>query len=374
MREEREQRELQRKHELEQQNKERLELEKQLQAERLEHAEDRKLIKDLLAREIPALTAVPGAEDQQFINLKDQMDTFVYDPEKNLTFEVWYDRFESVFTHQAGKWDDAKKVQLLTRMLTLEDFSKLDGKLSPKKPREVPFDEIIKVLKNKTTPSYALNNKSPAQLMLNRSLKTRLDLLKPGETSTNQRNIAMEERFNFAHGARWKEFSIGDRVWYKLHNIHKNAWDWTPATVVERVGSVNYNIQLENGRLVSKAHTNQLKMRFNEIKDAFELAEVPDDVSAAEVEPIIFPEAIDHQQQQPNIANGLRDNMEQQRDDVDQQSGDNQAAERSINDSDVFEDAEDDGADDQDFGQQQVPELRRTTRANAGVPPQRYRD
>lgn len=190
------------------------------------------------------------------------------------------------------------------------------------------------LLAYRSTPSYTLNGKSPAELMLNRSMKSRLDLLKPPKSPTGDRNIALENRYNFAHGARWKEFAIGNQVWYQLHNIQKNAWDWTPAQVIGRVGEVNYKLQLDSGRIIPKAHANQLKLRHNEINDAFELIEVPDD-EFSEVEPTITP---------------------------------TQAVEEDGNESDDYEDAED---DEQNIHPVE-PEARRSARATAGVPPQRY--
>lgn len=187
------------------------------------------------------------------------------------------------------------------------------------------------LLAYRSTPSYALDGKSPAELMLSRRMKSRLDLLRPSQSPAKAR---MEERFNFAHGARWKEFAVGDKVWYKLHNIHKNAWEWTPAIVMGRVGEVNYKLQLDSGRAIPKAHAKQLKLRYNEFKDMFELLEVPDD----QIEPTIIPTQ-----------------------DIIQQDD---------SESEVYEDAQEDDIDIQE--QPEDPELRRSTRANAGVPPQRY--
>lgn len=72
----------------------------QREADRVEMAKQQTLIQQLLAREISALQVVPGADNQQFNNLKDQMNTFVYDSVKNLTFENWFARYESIFTTQ----------------------------------------------------------------------------------------------------------------------------------------------------------------------------------------------------------------------------------------------------------------------------------
>lgn len=54
----------------------------------------------------------------------------------------------------------------------------------------------------RSTPSYALDGKSPAELMLKRQMKSRLDLLRPFQSPAIEHNTAMEGRFNFAHGAR----------------------------------------------------------------------------------------------------------------------------------------------------------------------------
>lgn len=220
------------------------------------------------------------------------------------------------------------------------------------------------LLAYRSTPSYALGNKSPAQLMLGRSMKSRLDLLKPGQTPASKRNTTMEERFNFAHGARWKEFSIGDDVWYKLHNVQKNSWEWTSATVVGRVGTVNYKLRLQNGREIPKAHANQLKLRYNEIKDEFELGDVDNEVP--EVEPFIIP-AVDNEQQQ----NGVEQHQEGADHDDYGLSDDDPDREQTINDESLYEDAED--VIDDEFVQPVEPEIRRSTRATKGVLPQRFR-
>lgn len=168
----------------------------------------------------------------------------------------------------------------------------------------------------------------------NRKMKTKLDLLQPPVNRTVSRNLTMEKQFNAAHGARWKEFVVGDLVYYRQHESN-TKWKWEPAVVKQRIGEVNYTIQLGSGRIVKKAHSNQLKFRHNknEIIEEFDLI----DITETEIEPTITT--------QP-----LGQDVEQDDHDI----------------SDIYEDAQEDSEI-----EQQV-ELRRTTRSNAGVPPNRY--
>ncbi|XP_037810026.1 uncharacterized protein K02A2.6-like [Lucilia sericata] len=78
------------------------------------------------------------------------------------------------------------------------------------------------------------NSKSPAELFLQRKIKTTLDLLKPQHSiSSPQRNIKMEQQFNLKYG-----------------------------TIVEKVGNVNYNVYIyDNKTKLIRSHINQLKRR-----------------------------------------------------------------------------------------------------------------
>ena len=146
----------------------------------------------------------------------------------------------------------------------------------------------------RSTPSYALGEKSPSQLINNRVMKTKLDLLKPSFEHRVVRNETMEAQFNVRHGAKWKEFSLGEDVFVKV--FVNNVWKWTPGKIVERCGAVNYFVLTQGpsgGRRV-KSHANQMKRRFNIIEsgdnpllDEFDIA-TPKKV---EVEPQVVPES-----------------------------------------------------------------------------------
>lgn len=114
------------------------------------------------------------------------------------------------------------------------------------------------------TPSYALGGKSPFQVMTTRTMKTKLDLLQAPAHNTNVRNRVAERQFDNHHGAKWKDFVVGDEVFIKLYQ--QNKWTWVPGTVTERLGAVNYSVLTQHNREV-KMHANQMKKRFNFVDD-----------------------------------------------------------------------------------------------------------
>jgi hypothetical protein len=181
--------------------------------------------------------------------------------------------------------------------------------------------------------------------MTGRTMKTRLDLLKPQVRESFERNALMEKQFNNHHGAKWKQFEMNDEVFIKLHA--NNKWTWVPATVIEKSGSVNYIVQADtpSGTRQIKVHANQMKKRFNVINeddsnilmDDFELPMPQPFV----VEPEVVPE--------PESDEEFEDAREE-----------HSAEEESENESEEEEEH-----------QPQMP-LRRSARPNIGIPPQRY--
>jgi Integrase core domain len=140
------------------------------------------------------------------------------------------------------------------------------------------------------TPSYALGDKSPFELMTGRVMKTKLDLLQPPANHGDIRDEKMESQFNSHHGAKWREFEVGEKVYAKVFS--NNAWKWIPGTVLERCGNVNYFVlvKVPSGERQIKSHANQLKRRYNVIDfgenpfaDSFDIA------PPREIEPQIIP-------------------------------------------------------------------------------------
>uniref|UniRef100_A0A7I4YY53 RNA-directed DNA polymerase n=1 Tax=Haemonchus contortus TaxID=6289 RepID=A0A7I4YY53_HAECO len=138
------------------------------------------------------------------------------------------------------------------------------------------FKRNFKKMKESSSPTEALQNflqtyrrtpcpsapggQSPAELFLGRQIRTRLNLLKPCDiTNSNKRDQKMEAQYNRHHGAKDKQFNIGDFVWAK---DYRSGWPkQTPGQVLQRHGDRHYDIAV-NGE-IWKRHANQLRLRVN---------------------------------------------------------------------------------------------------------------
>lgn len=114
----------------------------------------------------------------------------------------------------------------------------------------------------RTTPTADLGGKSPAEVMFGRPIRTISSMILPPSYSTaaaQSKAESQNQRFNKKHGAVSRQFAPGDSVYAQVHQ--GNSWQWHAATVIERIGRVNYNVFLEDRQRLIRSHTNQLKQR-----------------------------------------------------------------------------------------------------------------
>ncbi|XP_062707936.1 uncharacterized protein K02A2.6-like [Aedes albopictus] len=71
----------------------------------------------------------------------------VYDPDNGLVFDRWYRKYEDLFLKDGAKLDDAAKVRLLLRSLSVLVHDKYVNFMLPSYPRDYTFDETVKKLK-----------------------------------------------------------------------------------------------------------------------------------------------------------------------------------------------------------------------------------
>lgn len=103
------------------------------------------------------------------------------------------------------------------------------------------------------------NGKSPAEAMFNRNIRTTFELLRPPKEEENHRNTQMEQQFNKKHGAKERSFSPKDLVFVLVHQNNKTHWE--AGEVIERRGTVMYNIRMKNKTTIIRVHVNQLRKR-----------------------------------------------------------------------------------------------------------------
>jgi transposase InsO family protein len=122
--------------------------EKRLEADR-RAAEDRQEATD---RQIALLMQqlaqrVEPAQVSLHKELSGRMKEFVYDTEESSTFELWYARYETIFTTSAATMTDAQKVDLITEKLNYQDYLKFSNTIMPRTKATIPFVDAVKELK-----------------------------------------------------------------------------------------------------------------------------------------------------------------------------------------------------------------------------------
>ncbi|CAG9560835.1 unnamed protein product [Danaus chrysippus] len=101
---------------------------------------------------------------------------------------------------------------------------------------------------------HSTTGESPASLMLGRSLRTKLDLLRPDrdkkvkEAQTRQRKLGTENS---------RSLEPGENVWMRQY---QGANKWVAGKVIERLGATDYSILDDVGR-GSHRHIDQLRRR-----------------------------------------------------------------------------------------------------------------
>ena len=103
----------------------------------------------------------------------------------------------------------------------------------------------------------------PADMLLQRSVRTSLSRLKP----TPPRATPVETQYH-----------VGQLIWAMNHQPNKRP-QWIPATVQEHKGSMVYIVQLPDGQLL-KRHRNQLRPRVSNDDRSVDLDSLPDNLAA----------------------------------------------------------------------------------------------
>ncbi|XP_043193613.1 uncharacterized protein K02A2.6-like isoform X1 [Amphibalanus amphitrite] len=111
------------------------------------------------------------------------------------------------------------------------------------------------LMRQRTTP-HSTTMVTPAELMMGRRLRTRLDLLFPdiGKTVLQQQN---RQRAYFDRTAQCRQMLVGDAVFARNYAV---GLQWLPGVIVGTDGPVSYVVRLFDGRLWRR-HGDQLRRR-----------------------------------------------------------------------------------------------------------------
>ena len=112
------------------------------------------------------------------------------------------------------------------------------------------------LLTYRTTP-HTTTNVAPCTLLMGRSLRTRLDMIRPNLDSTVCAAQAKQKQHHDEH-SKSREFLPGDNVWTR--DFRNNETKWISGVVLQSVGPLSYMIQLDDGTLW-KRHIDHIRSR-----------------------------------------------------------------------------------------------------------------
>ena len=106
----------------------------------------------ILQRQNELIASLAGLQfsnqTQQIEALSKTIEMFRYDEENGLTFDLWWSRYEDIFTNDANQLDDAGKVRLLLRKLDTITFTKYSNYILPKSTKEYNLNKTVLNLKS----------------------------------------------------------------------------------------------------------------------------------------------------------------------------------------------------------------------------------
>ncbi|KYN10012.1 hypothetical protein ALC57_17865 [Trachymyrmex cornetzi] len=96
---------------------------------------------------LDSVVSAPLAKSSQFSNLAERLGKFIHEPDKGKTFTLWYERHEGTFTDGAKGLIEEERKQLLLNALGDDEYQRLLSRLSPVKPYDLNFSDLVKQLK-----------------------------------------------------------------------------------------------------------------------------------------------------------------------------------------------------------------------------------
>ena len=117
-------------------------------------------------------------------------------------------------------------------------------------------DRLAKILLNYRISPQTTTGTSPAELLLGRRPRTRLDLVRPNAAERVEEK-QQQQKAQHDRKAKPRTFRLGDTVFVKNFGAGQR---WLPGQIVDVSGPVSFHVLLEDGRR-KRCHQDQLRSR-----------------------------------------------------------------------------------------------------------------
>ena len=124
-------------------------------------------------------------------------------------------------------------------------------------------DRLSKFLFRYRVTPHSTTGLSPAEMLLKRRVRTRLDVLYP---EVNQKVEKSQQKQKLAHdnSKPLRSFAVGDHIY--AQNFSNSPSKWIPATVLKATGPLSYQVKTAAGEILRR-HVDQLRRKHKELVD-----------------------------------------------------------------------------------------------------------
>lgn len=143
----------------------------------------------------------------------------------------------------------------------VQTFKKAIEKRDPHTNEEIQEAVIDFLAMYRSTPQ-STTNQTPSEMLNNRRMRTRLDLLHP----CNSEAIKSQQRqkANYDVNTKPNKFKVGDLVWARNFRGGKR---WLPGAITKQIGNVIYEVSIKELNTTWRRHANQLRTRIEWIPE-----------------------------------------------------------------------------------------------------------
>lgn len=138
------------------------------------------------------------------------------------------------------------------------------------------------LLKYRVTP-HTTTGSSPAELLMKRKLRTKLDLMRPSIVERVRRKQNQQKTQHDYH-AKEREIQHSDPVYVK--DFRKSKLTWMPGTITEKTGPISARVQLEDGSIVRR-HQDHMAIRTDPTENDQMEPSIPEMFSPSQSTPVL---------------------------------------------------------------------------------------
>ena len=126
-------------------------------------------------------------------------------------------------------------------------------------------DRLAQLLFQYRNTPHSTTGMIPAELLMGRKLRSRLDLIKPNLVRRVHDKQGEQQRHHDQH-TKQRTFAVGERVYVKNH---RGGVPWLPGVIAQATGPVSYRVEMVDGKII-RSHQDHIRSQFTEVMQPME--------------------------------------------------------------------------------------------------------